>query len=376
MEITELETPAVLIEEPILRNNIEKMQKFATELGFDLYPHFKTHKSVKIAEMQILNGAKGFTVSSLSEAEPLLNNGINDIIIAYPVVDQKIQKLFEAFLRSGKKIMCITDDPSVAMSISKKFAGENETIDVFIKVDVGLHRCGVLPFSDSATYLAKTIVEAPGIKLKGLLSHAGHAYSAVSVQQIKGIADQELKSLTNFAKELEPITGKIEWLSVGATPTAMFYQSSEYPMMFRPGNYVFNDMIQVSLGIASLEDCAMSILCTVISKPAENRLIIDAGKKTFSEDEGPKTTEKMHGYGGVLKSLYRKQLEKDLLLERLSEEHGIVTVKTRTNLKIGDKVRIIPNHACIVTNLHDHFYLTQGEQMLSKIKIDARGKSV
>jgi len=375
MEITSIETPALLVEEPVLRRNIDNMQKFANDQGFLLYPHFKTHKSIKVAEMQMMAGAKGFTVSGLSEAELLIDNGYKNIIVAYPVTGVKIDRLYQLHKKSDGRISCIVDDIGVARSISNKFEEENEVLDIFIKVNVGLNRCGVMPFSHGARLLATEVKESPGLVLKGLLSHAGHSYHATSLQQIQGIAAQEQNSLTTLADEFEDVTGKLDWLSVGATPTAKFYEPVLYTIIFRPGNYVFCDMIQVSLGSAELKDCALSVLSSVISKPAKDRLIVDAGSKSLSLATPASDTEKIKGYGGIMKTLYRKQLNEALVIESLSEEHGIIKVKTSTKLRIGDKIRIIPNHACTATNLHNKYYFTHGEHLLSKVSIDARGFS-
>jgi D-serine deaminase-like pyridoxal phosphate-dependent protein len=373
MEIIDIETPAILVEEPVLKRNIESMQKFSREKGFLLFPHFKTHKSIEIADLQLLHGAKGFTVSGLSEAEILLNHGVKTVIVAYPIVGKKIEKLFELHNKSDGQLSCIVDNIKAAHSISDRFSAENKTINVFLKINVGLNRCGVQPFSVESKKLATEIMQASGLNLRGLLSHAGHAYKTGTILQIKAIAEQEITTLTNVAEDIKDITGKLDCISVGATPTAKFYEMKSHPVFFRPGNYVFNDFTQVSLGVASTEDCALTVLTTVISIPSNDRIIIDAGSKTFSSAVIPIDKEHKMGYGAVLRTLFQKEINKNLFIDYLSEEHAIVRVNTKMNLKIGDRLRIIPNHACTVSNLHNFYYFTQGENVLSRVKIDARG---
>jgi len=314
MQIHELDTPAVLIEQRILESNIYNMQSFADAHHVKLRPHTKTHKMPDIARLQLDMGAVGIAVAKLSEAEVMVRSGITDIQIANEIIGPlKIAKL--ADLSQKARITCAVDSYEGAAAISSHFAGHNLRLDALLEIDTGLHRCGVAPDSDFVQ-LFRDIAGLSGVNLIGIMTHAGHVYGAGSRREVEEIASSEGSVMAGVASKLRENGIAVSEVSVGATPTVRFSGTVEGVTEIRPGNYVFNDMTQVSLGAVDIQQCALSVLATVISKPAADRVVIDAGSKTFALDKGTHGSDRISGYGCIL--------GKDADLARLSEEHGII----------------------------------------------------
>lgn len=365
MNFKNIETPALLVEQSILDNNIQKKQRLADRNNIALRPHIKTHKSCYIARMQIDAGAKGIAVAKIGEAEVFADCGFDDIQIAYLIIgENKIARLYELSQRI-KRLTCCVDSRTGAEQISEYFSQRNAEIEIFIKVDIGYHRTGVEKFSNILN-LANHIEKMPGVKLAGLLTHAGMGYAANSLEDLMITGNQEGEIMAEHAMKLEKRGVRIKEISVGSTPTSSFVAQSRHITELRCGNYVFYDMIQVSIESCNIEDCALTCLATVISKPTKNRVVIDAGSKALNLDKGVDNSNSVIGYGHII--------DKNATIERLSEEHGII-YHDGEDFSIGETIRIIPNHACVVMNLFDHFYLVDGENVLKKVNIDARGRS-
>lgn len=361
----EIDTPALLIEDSILRSNIHKKQRLADRNNINLRPHIKTHKSYYIANLQKDAGAKGIAVAKISEAEVFAQNGFDDIQIAYIIIgDKKITRLYDLSLKV-KRLTCCVDSKAGVKQIAKFFSERNAEAEVFIKVDIGYNRTGVEKFSDILD-LARYIDKNDGIKLAGLLTHAGMGYTAKSLDDLMIFGSQEAELMAKHTEKLENKGIKIKEISVGSTPTSNFVAQSRKISELRCGNYVFHDMIQVAIESCDIRDCALTVLATVISKPSKNRVVIDAGSKALNTDKGVNNTDSVMGYGHII--------GKDATLERISEEHGII-YHDGEGFSIGETIRIIPNHACVVANLFDEYYLVDNTKVLQEIKVDARGKS-
>ncbi|HMB80382.1 MAG TPA: alanine racemase, partial [Vicinamibacterales bacterium] len=223
----------------------------------------------------------------------------------------------------------------------------------------------------------QTVALLPGLKLRGLLSHAGHAYHAASEAELATIARQEAETLTGLKARAEASGIPIEEISVGATPTLRFSAGQPGVTELRPGNYVYFDRTQVALGAASLDDCALTVLATVVSKHP-GRIILDCGSKTLTNDQARGITT-APGYGAVLAGDaddldYAREIDETLTIERLSEEHATVRVAGETRLKPGDRVRVLPNHSCVVSNLVDVVRLVDGDQVIDTLPVAARGR--
>ena len=373
MDIADLATPAVLIDNRRLIANIDKMQRAATAAGIRLRPHAKTHKSVAIAQAQIKAGAVGITVATVGEAEVFADHGIQNIRIAYPLPVSVAERVIA--LMSKAHISIVVDNATIAQHWSDLMVNAKQQLDVLVKVDVGFHRCGInLRLHEAVSFISE-IAQLQGLRLCGLLSHAGQAYDASTVQDMRGIARQEAKTLRELAIEATTAGTSVQEISVGSTPTARFSLEENQITEVRPGNYVFLDLTQVALQSATINSCALTVLSTIVSRPSTDRLVIDAGSKTLSSDHarGPKANA---GFGAVLQTNSETAINRNLLIERLSEEHAFVSVSGGDNsLKVGQRVRLIPNHACVVTNLADYVHFVDQESLLETVRVDARGKN-
>jgi D-serine deaminase-like pyridoxal phosphate-dependent protein len=368
MRVTSLPTPQILIEERRLGRNIAEMQQQASLRGIRLRPHAKTHKIPRIAQLQVAAGAVGICCAKLSEAEVFAAAGLSDIRLAYPIHPVNASRVLGLMERTHLSI--IVDDVDVAGGWSDAMLAAGRKLDALVKVDVGFHRCGIDPDARGAAEAIERIAAMPGLHFKGLLSHAGHAYTAGSEKELREIARRERDDLRALA-ERSSLEGCE--ISVGATPTARFSLQLEGVTELRPGNYVYFDRTQVGLGAARTADCALTVLARVVSRPSPERLIFDCGSKTLSSD-GARGFGGAQGFGAVLADLQSDDIDDRLIVERLSEEHATVRVKGSHPLRAGDLVRVLPNHSCVVSNLVDFVQLVDGLELVETMRVEARGK--
>jgi D-serine deaminase-like pyridoxal phosphate-dependent protein len=285
--------------------------------------------------------------------------GFEDVFVAYPVVGvDKGRRLLALSERSRMAVG--VDSLEGARGLGDVFRAARRRLDVMLKVDVGYHRVGVLP--ESAPEMARRIAEVPGLSLRGIFTHAGHAYLQDAAADVAAVGHEEGRTMAALAGELRAIGLDMEEVSVGSTPTARYALTESGVTECRPGNYVFNDASQVSLGTCGIEDCALTVLATVVSVPAPERAVVDAGSKTLSSDP---LRPRPGGHGFILGHRSRVQ--------RLSEEHGVVDVEAGETFRVGDRVRILPNHACVVANLHDRLQGVRGERVEEELLVAARG---
>jgi D-serine deaminase-like pyridoxal phosphate-dependent protein len=370
MLLSDLPTPQVLIERSRLMNNIARAQQLADAAGMRLRPHAKTHKSPVIARWQIDRGAVGVCCAKVGEAEVFVAAGIEDIRLSYPVNPANAPRVIALMDRAA--ISIIVDHLAVARGWSDAMQQARRTLDVLIKVDVGFHRCGIDPDAGGALEFIGTVASLPGLRLRGLLSHAGHGYAAASEDELCAVAAREAEILITVRDRAKASGVHLEELSVGATPTLRFSARQRGLTELRPGNYVYFDRTQVALGAATLDDCALTVLATVVSKPAPDRIILDCGSKTLTNDQARGIT-KASGYGAVLTD-GESAVDESLAIERLSEEHAIVRVAGGTRLEPGDRVRVLPNHSCVVSNLVDAVRLVDVERVIDTLPVAARGR--
>ena len=370
--LASLRTPCVLVDQQKLERNIERMQAAADARRIRLRPHAKTHKSPDLARIQIARGAVGICCAKLGEAEVFAVAGIEDIRVPYPLNPVNAARVLTLLDRT--KLSFIVDHLDVAREWSRMVNEAGRTVDVLVKVDVGFHRCGIDPEAANAVEFVTRVAELPGLALRGLLSHAGHAYGAGSEGETAEIAAAEARLLSALSDKVSHAGVRLEEISVGSTPTARFSVREDGITEIRPGNYVYYDRTQVGLGSASWEDCALTVLSRVVSRPAADRVILDAGSKTLTTDLARGAGD-VSGYGAVLESLDVARPDHNLLVERLSEEHATVRVRAgEAALKPGDLVRLVPNHACVVSNLMDEIWLVNGNVAVDRIDVAARGR--
>src|SRR3954468_23854005 len=369
MRITDIPTPAVLVDAGRLERNLSAMQAAANARGLRLRPHAKTHKSPAIARMQLDRGAVGICCAKLGEAEVFAAAGVNDIRLPYPLNPVNADRVFA--LADRVTLSFIVDDPAVAQAWSDLAQKRGRALEVLIKVDVGFHRCGIDPHVGSAPGSVRAIADMKGLRLRGLLSHAGHVYHAASEKELAGIAMDEARTLRD-----PPAASEVAFdeSSVGATPTARYSLRQDGLTEIRPGNYAYFDRTQVALGAATWNDCALTVLARVVSRPAPDRVILDSGSKTLTNDAA-RGFIPTPGFGVVLQDLATAEPDPALVIERLSEEHATVrVVNGSTRLATGDLVRVIPNHSCVVSNLVDSVWLVEGADVVERLPVAARGR--
>jgi D-serine deaminase-like pyridoxal phosphate-dependent protein len=355
-------------------NNIARVQALASEAGVRLRPHAKTHKSPIVAKWQLDAGAIGIACAKVGEAEVFVQAGITDIRLPYPVNPANAPRLLA--LMDCAAISIIVDHPEVVRGWSDAMRIAGRTLDVLVKVDVGFHRCGIDPQADPLGFI-RSVASLPGLKLRGLLSHAGHAYHAASEDDLRAIAQREAETLAGIRTQAGASGIALDEISVGATPTLRFSAGQSGITELRPGNYVYFDRTQVALGAASLDDCALTVLATVVSKHP-GRIVLDCGSKTLTNDQA-RGISAATGYGAVLAGEsdaldYAREIDETLTIERLSEEHATVRVTGTTRLEPGDRVRVVPNHSCVVSNLVDVVRVVDGDQVIDTLPVAARGR--
>jgi D-serine deaminase-like pyridoxal phosphate-dependent protein len=336
-------TPRLLLDEDRLDRNIARMAERIRALGGRFRPHAKTHKSGEIARRQLAAGAIGVTVATMREAEVMVESGVTDILLAYPLAE-----------RCRLTVSCSQHGHVRAL------AERGLAIDFYWEVDCGTERLGTPPGSASADAIERAMALA-GPRYAGLMTFAGHAYGAIDPELRRGIAIDEQRALAATAAELERRGIGPGTLSVGTTPLAAL--ETPYATEYRFGNYVFCDATQVALGSASIDDCALSVEATVIGTPADDRVILDAGSKALAAERMSSATPTF----GLVRDY------PGLRVAQLYEEHAICRADPGTPLpRLGQRVEVVPNHACTCANLHDVYHL-QGAHEERPLPVEARG---
>ena len=357
--IEDLPTPAVLVDLDVVERNIASMQARARAAGVRLRPHAKTHKAPQIGRMQLDAGAGGLTLAKVSEAEVFAQAGFDDIFLAYPIVGaEKARRLLA--LADRVRVTVGADSAEGARSLGEVFHAAGRRLPVRLKIDCGFHRVGVAP--ERAVEIARRVAALPGISLEGVFTFGGQSYGGTSPEEVARIGGEEGRIVSEVAEALREAGLPVAEVSLGSTPTVASAMSQRGVTECRPGNYVYNDFSQVELGTCGEQDCALTVLATVVSVPASDRAVVDAGSKTLSTDP---LRPRAEGHGLILGRRSR--------IDRLSEEHGVIQVAPGESFRVGERVRILPNHACVVVNLHDRLIATRGGRVDQELIVAARG---
>lgn len=361
----DLDTPALIVDIDKLRFNIDDMARFAAANGIVLRPHAKTHKTPQIGKLQMEAGAAGLTVAKLSEAEVFIDAGCSEILVAYPLVGStKHRRLVELCGRAH--ITTVVDHIEIAEALSKSMSVNGIELPVMVEVDTGLSRCGVAP-GEPARDLAQFIDRLPGLRFAGLLTHEGHAQLAGSPDQVRATGLSAGEMMAETAELIRRSGLEVPIISVGLTATAKITATVAGVTETRPGIYVFYDRSEVLHQVVGPDRCAARVLTTVATRPAADRIILDAGTKALTSDRAG-VSPPVAGHGIVLG-------HPDWEIRSLSEEHGATAVPPEDPARIGERVEVIPNHICPVINLFDSMFITQGDRVIDQWAVAARGKS-
>ncbi len=359
--IYDLPTPAFLVDVDVMLQNIKEMAKLCEQNGKELWPMVKTHKSVAIAKIQHEYGSKGFLVGTVYEAERLVENGFEKIMIAYPLANPRNIERVISLAKKARIVLCF-DSYDSAELVNKLCKGIE--LEYLVKIDSGLHRFGVPPLESAK--LVDRLHRFRNFLFRGIATHPGHAYTKRNIEELKEVAKQECRSMQDARENLQANGYESQIVATGCTPTVRLIVSCRDINTFRPGNYVFYDATQVALGVVTVERCALTVLGTILSHPREDLYIIDVGSKSLGLDKGAHGVTLMNGYG-IIKD------HPELIVESLSEEVGKIRILGKSSLKIGDKVQIIPNHACSCVNMTSFLIAHSRDVVQGVILVDARG---
>jgi D-serine deaminase-like pyridoxal phosphate-dependent protein len=360
----ELDTPSLLLDLDVVERNVREMAAVAADAGVGLRPHTKTHKSPELAGMQRDAGSRGITVAKLGEAEVMVDAGFDDVLIAFPLWgDSKLARLRSLLERASVRVSL--DSVEVAEGIGRVGADLGRDVPVLVEVDTGLHRLGRPPGAPTVDLVTR-VAQVRGVDVIGLLTHAGHAYRSTGERELRATAEREALDLVETAEACGRAGVEVREISVGSTPTARAAARVRGVTEIRPGTYVFNDVQQMRLGVATEADCGARVLATVVARPSSERFVIDAGSKAFSSDgtDGPP----FPGRGVVVG-------RPDLRLDFFSEEHGVGHLEGPGDVSIGERVEVIPLHVCSCVNLFDTAVGVRGARVDHEIPIAARGRS-
>ena len=365
MNIHEIYTPAILLNLDYMEHNLKKYCDAAAAHGKQIWPMIKTHKSTELARLQTECGCTGFLCGTLDEAESMAADGAKNVMYAYPVAtDTSIVRVIK--LAQMCNFIIRIDDLDAAGAIDAAAAQAGVKVNYTIIVDSGLHRFGVKP--EKVLEFAEEMKRFQNLVFKGISTHPGHVYGAACEADVPKYCEDERKSVALAADALQNAGYALEIVSSGSTPTFWGALDDENIQIYHPGNYIFNDAIQLSTNTATEDECALYVLASVISHPSEDLYICDAGAKCLGLDQGAHGNTSIKGFG-VVKG------HPELTVYSLSEEVGKFHVEGKTDLKVGDKVLIIPNHSCSTANLTSYYVGVRGEEVERLIPVDIRGNS-
>jgi len=344
-------TPAAVIDMERVERNITRIQAACDNVGVANRPHIKTHKSPMLARLQMEAGARGITCQKLGEAEVMAEAGIDDILISYNLIgEEKMARL--GALQSKAAMTVAADNPVVIAGLPQAAAVSGRQLSVVVECDTGRKRAGVETPAE-AIELARQIAASKGLTFAGFMLYPTES----------GWADAQ-KFYDEALAGVRPHGLDATMVSTGGTPNLKNLGKLNGATEHRPGTYIYNDRMQVAAGVATWDDCALSIYSTVVSRAGPDRGILDAGSKTLTSDTGGG----LEGHGLILE-------HPEARISRFAEEHGFLDL-TRSNTRpgVGDVVRIVPNHVCVVVNMMDEVVMVRGEEIVGTLPVSARGK--
>jgi D-serine deaminase-like pyridoxal phosphate-dependent protein len=355
-----LETPIPLVDLDRLERNLDRVAGYATRHGLALRPHIKTHKSPRVAVEQLRRGAVGLTCATLLEAE-VMSEVCDDIVLAYPPVGgSKLQRLLA--LPDDIELTVALDSIEAAEALAHAAGERGRTVGVYVELDVGMHRVG-LPAIEDALALVRHVSQRPPLIYRGITFYPGHIRASVGQQ------DQEITRLSSGVRAaieaLDRAGLRPDVVSGGSTPTITKAHEIEGLTEIRPGTYVYNDRITQQIGACGWDDCALTVLATVVSTAVPGQAVIDAGTKALGREPAARPED---GFAALMD-------RPEVTVQRLSEEHGILDLRNSDwRPTVGEQVRLVPNHVCIVVHLHEVIYGMRGDRVETSWPVSARGR--
>lgn len=346
----EFSTPCIVIDMDKVERNIAKLQRLCDAAGVANRPHIKTHKSPVLAKMQVDAGAKGITCQKIGEAEIMADAGIDDILISYNLLgEEKMGRLGQVLKQS--RVTVAADNPVVVSGLPRAAEIAGRRLGVVVECDTGRKRAGV-ETPREAIALALQIAAHPDLEFRGLMMYPPEDKWPES----QLFVDEVRANLRQHGLDCEII-------STGGTPNLMNLGRLSGATEHRSGTFIFNDRMQMACGSATQEECALMVYATVVSRAGQERGILDSGSKTLSSDTGG-----LDGHGLILEHPQAK-------IAKFAEEHGFLDLAgVNDKPHVGDIVRIIPNHVCVVVNMVDRLVMVRGDEIIGELPVAARGR--
>ena len=355
-----IETPAPVVDLDRLDRNIARVADYARTHGLALRPHVKTHKSPRIAAAQVAAGAAGLTCATPREAE-VMQAASGDLLVAYPPVDAR--RAARIARLEADRVTVALDSVEAVDTMSRAATDAGRTIHVYIELDLGMHRVGVRTAAEAIT-LARRVADERNLEFAGIAFYPGHVRQAMSEQDeaIRAVSD----ALAAAVDELSAAGLRPRVVSGGSTPTLWRSHEMGPVTEIRPGTYVYNDRTTATIGACELDDCALTVLATVVSTAVPRQAVIDAGVKSLGRE--PIRGAEGDGFGALLE-------HPEVIVRTMSEEHGILDLsRTSWTPRVGERVRVVPNHVCVVVHLFDEIVGIRGSDVAERWPVAARGR--
>lgn len=355
-----LDTPAILVDLDIVDANINAMATFARREGLAMRPHTKTHKSIVMAQRQLLAGASGLSVATTTEAEVMKRSGVKDLLLAYPIAEKRKLDRLAPLLQAGG-LTLVSDSPEITEKYRQLAERIGCTIPVILEIDSGMDRVGADPRKVSARALE--IASATGLHFRGIMTHAGHAHDAPDHAGIEKIARYEASVMGKAREELESVGLDVEIVSAGSTITSSYLRGSDGITEIRPGTYIYNDLRTLGRYACTSDAMAVTALATVVSIN-NDRITLNSGSKTLTS-----TKDSKYGYGELVADPQARWL-------RLSEEHATLQGSRGVEYSVGDRIQIFPIHVCVWSDLQPEIYGHRNGRIVERIRVDAMRHSL
>jgi len=356
----QISTPAPLVEVPRLTRNLDRMAEYARAHGLRLRPHVKTHKTTVIAEAQMRRGAAGLTCATPYEME-VMSTVASDLLLAHPPLGPKLERVLR--LPQSVNVVTALDSVEAIERLAEAACAAERVVRVYVELDVGMHRMGVATPAQ-AVALAECVARHSSLEYAGVCFYPGH---------IREPLDEQDAQIAQLNADVGEVVAALERaglappaVSGGSTPTAWRTHDTPLVTEFRPGTYVFNDRTTAAVGACGWDDCALTVLATVVSTAVPGQAVVDAGAKALGRE--PMRGTSAGGFGAIVG-------HDDVVVSAMSEEHGTLDLSgTDWRPRVGDTVRIVPNHVCIVVHLNDVLYAVDGDRVEGVWPVAARGR--